>query len=486
MKIVRLGSEARDSIKRGVNRVADAVKVTYGPYGKSVAIGRPYQTPLITVDGLRVAEVVEPIDEIEQLGAELIKDSLTSSNKDSGDGSTVNAILVQAIANAGFSKTEKKSIVETNSVDSIDVKEEITKACDDVVYELKVMATEPTPEQITYVAVTSVKDKTLGEGIGNLFNTLGKDAVVKMVDAPDTEIKFETIRGADINVGLPAPHFDNTGNGEYREANPSILVTNIPIEVGTLDVLINKLAAKDKKSLIVICDSVTKEANLEFVKDEKFTTVCLKAPLFNDRERFLDYATLVGGKFIERDIDSLNDTKVEELGTTKVVIVSKDQTALVGCSDTSERIEKLKKLSQEATNNFDRDILQKRIGTLANGIGIIKVGAKSESDRDYLKEKIDDAIKATRGAFDGVLKGGGLALYEAAEKVKDSILYDCLKEPHRLLKKSGVKDVPEHVVDTLKVISNSLIRACNVAGNIITIEVGINEKREKVEDNNLD
>jgi chaperonin GroEL len=487
MKIVRLGNEAKISIKTGVDAVANAVKLTLGPAGRNAIIGRPYQNPLLTNDGITVAREIELQDEIEQLGKEAVDDALKSANGQAGDGTTTTTVLLQAINNSAFKRLESKNKFEKVSESPMNVRKVIIEDTKKAIQLLKKQVKQiKSLKDLERVAIISVENEYLGKNIAKIFHELGKESLIQTVDSPFEEVTFDSIKGLDISAGLPTVHFENINN-KYLTDNPTILVTNhylsSPDQVKSFTT---------EKPLIIIADNFTKEFIAECINttDTNTPVIPLKVPVFNESETLKDYACILGATFIDKDKDNIATKGLECLGTSEKVIISKDKTVFVGVhGDITNRKKTLEEQLETVESEYDKELLKKRISKLSGGIGVIKVGSNSPSEKDYLKLKIEDAVNATRSALEeGIVKGGGLALKEVAEQMKDSILYEALIAPYNQiqLNAGGNLEIGEEVIDPFKVTRTALEKASSVASIIITTEIAIADKREPKKDKTLE
>jgi len=487
MKIVRLGNEAKLSIKAGVDFVANAVKLTLGKDGRNAIIGRPYQNPLLTNDGITVAREIELEDEIEQLGKEAVDDALKSANAQAGDGTTTTTVLLQAINNSAFKRLESKNKFEKVTESPMSVRKVIIEDTKKAI-ELLRKQVKPikTLKDLERVATISVEDEYLGKNIAKIFHELGKESIIQTIDSPFEEVTFDSIKGLDMSAGLPTPHFANANN-KYLTDNPAVLVTN--------HYMVSPEQVKHfatGRPLIIIADNYTKEFIADCIEttESENPVIPLKVPVFNESETLKDYACILGAVFIDKDKDNISTKGIECLGTSEKVIISKEKTVFVGVhGDITNRKKTLEEQLETVESEYDKELLKKRIGKLSGGIGIIKVGSSSPSERDYLKLKIEDAVNATRSALEeGIVKGGGLALKEVAEQMKDSILYEALMAPYNQiqLNAGGNFEVGEDVIDPFKVTRTALDKASSVASIIITTEIAIADKKEPKKDKTLE
>ena len=486
MKIVRLNEEARLSIKNGIDKVANAVKLTIGPAGGNALIGRLYQTPLITNDGITVAREITLDDEIEQVAKEALDDALQSANGEAGDGTTTTTVLLQAIVGKAYELLRPKNGFDKEKMNGMAVRKLIQQETDRAIKLLKPKEIKDL-ESLENVATISIENPFIGKSIAKLFHELGKDAIIQVVDSPSNDITFESIRGLTINTGLPSVNFEN-GKNRYEAFNPTVLVTNHIIS----DPSKVKQFIQENRPLIIIADSISKEFISECMHtmDTSSQVIPIKVPVFNEFEILKDYAIQLGATFIDRDLDKIEEFGIDSLGTAERIAILKDKTVFVGINgDTKERINNLKEQLIESESEFEKENLKRRIQSLSGGVGIIKLGADSKTDREYLRLKIEDAVNATRWALEeGVVKGGGLALKEVAEQMSDSILYEVLLTPYRQIQENAGGELPigENVIDPVKVTRTALLKASNVASTIITTSIAIADKREDKKDPSIE
>jgi len=481
MKIHKTGDEAKKSIATGVNIIVDALKTTYGSNGGNATIKRKYTTPLITNDAKSIIDDFELDNELEDLGREVLQQAVNSVNDLTGDGRKTTSILLQAIMNAGFKKLN--SIKENNS--PMAVRKEIIEACSKVIKLIKPKTIE-TPEEITNVATVSSESKEIGETIAKMFVELGKDALITVQDGFNGVIETETLKGTDLDAGLPHKTLSNTDDIEYREPNPNIIITNHPIDsVKDIKTLIQKA---NGESLILICEHfspILYEYVVQMKLSGEFTIIPIKAPTVTKSYLLEDLAILLNTELCDKEIHKLEEAKV---GSCKNIIVGKGKTTFIGTDgDTKERIAKLNEELKQAESLYDQDKLKTRIHKLSGGMGIIRVGGETDTDRGYLKLKIKDAVNATRQAMKGgVVKGAGYCLKEVSDTMEVNILSEAIKEPYRLIYESGVTEISDSIIDPYNVVKASLEKACSQAGLIITNEISIADKREKGKDISLE
>lgn len=483
-KIYALNDEAKLKIKSGIDKVANAVKLSLGPSGRNAIIGRPFNDPLFTNDGITIAKEMCLDDEIEQLGLETVRTALKSANDMAGDGTTTTTVLLQAIMEEGFKRLEGGLL---GKQDPMAVRKDIQEACILVLEKLKTEAIPiSTLEELIRVATISVESPQIGALIAQMFHDLGKDALITAQDGFNLDIETETIKGSSIEAGLISPYLANNEKGEYTEFNPLILVTTTQINnIEDITPIIIKTSEGNRKTLVVVAEQFSKDMINSFVSSKisgVFTVIPIKAPTTSKSYLLEDLAISLGTKLLTDNISTL---EVSDLGTCDRVVVGKDKTLLFGTKgDTSSRVKELQTEMKTAESLYDRDKLQKRIGKMS-GIGVIKVGASTDAERDYLKLKIEDAINATRCALEeGVVKGGGLTLMEIANSMDVNILTEALKAPYNQIQKNagGKLEIGADVIDPVKVTRTCLEKACSVAGLVITTEIAIADKKEEPKD----
>lgn len=489
MKLFLIEEQAKHKVKLGLDKVANAVKLSLGHSGRNAIIGRPYQAPLITNDGITIAREIELEDEIEQIGKEALDEALKSANDEAGDGTTTTTVLLQAITDEAFKRLEPKGKLVKEVTDPMVIRKEINEATQKALEILKTKARLiETLEDIENVATISVENKDLGKKIAKMFHELGKDAVIQTMDSHGFDVEFETIKGLEINAGLPSYHFINDKT-QYKCENPYILVTNHTIQHDSqLESVISEALTK-KRPIVILAEHISKGMIDLFAEEfETINIIPVKCPIFNDNEILKDYASILGAKFYDT-FDDLKNFTLKDFGTCDQFIMGKDKTKLIEShGDTTKRIEEVKGQLKDVDTLFDKEQLKKRIGRLQGGMGAIKVGAMTGTDREYLKLKLEDAVNATRHAMaEGVVKGGGLALMEVADELGDTIITKALRTPYEQIQKnSGGCEVGDNVIDPVKVTRTALEKASSVAGLFITIEIAIADKREPKKDKTID
>jgi len=418
-KLITYNEEAREALKRGVDALANTVKVTLGPKGRNVVLEKGYGAPTITNDGVTIAKEIELSDRVENMGAEIIKEVATKTNDVAGDGTTTATILAQAIIAEGL-----KNIASGAS--PIGIKRGIEKASEAVVEELKNISKEISPdkkEEIAQVATISAKDPAIGNKIAEVIQSVGKDGVVTVEEAQTFGVSSEIVEGMQFDRGYVSPYMiTNTERmiAEYKDAY--ILITDRKIaSINEIVPLLEQLAQAGKKDLIIIAEEVEGDALATLVVNKlrgTFNALAIKAPGFGDRreEMLEDIATVTGGKVIsEKAGMKLDAVEMNMLGEAHKVVSTKENTTIVGGKGTKDAIEKrvaqLRAQIKQMDSEFDREKLEERLAKLSGGVAIIKVGAATEVEQKEKQHRIEDAIAATKAAIEeGVVPGGGVAL----------------------------------------------------------------------------
>ncbi len=428
-KQVIYGEEVKKKLQRGVDTVANAVKVTLGPRGRNVILDKGFGGPTITNDGVSIAREIVLKDKFENMGAEIIKEVAQKTNEVAGDGTTTATVLTQALFNEGLKQT-------TMGVNAMAVRNGMEHAALDVVAALKEMATQISSiEEIKQVATISAEDAELGEKIAETIDKVGKDGVVTVEESQSFGIETELTEGMQFDKGYVSPYMvTNPERMEAEYKNTQILITDKKISsVQEILPLLEKIAQTGKKELIIIADDVEGEALATFVVNKLkggFSVLAVKAPGYGDRkkEMLADIAVTTGGTLITDDFGlKLEDVALEQLGKADRVIATKDNTTIVGGGgdkkDITDRVAALKAQLEQTSSKFDKDKIAERIAKLAGGVAVIRVGAATETEMKYLKLKIEDAVNATRAAIEeGIVPGGGTSLARAASIVEKNLM----------------------------------------------------------------
>ncbi len=518
--------DARQKLLRGINALANVVKVTLGPKGRNVVLDKGYGAPTITKDGVTVAKEIEVEDKFENAGVELVKEVASKTNDDVGDGTTTATVLAQAIVIEGMKNV-------TAGANPVALKRGLDKCTAAIIKELQETISKPVDEnEIANVASISANDKEIGEKIAAAMKEVGKDGVITVEESQSFGMDIETVRGMRFDKGYVSPYMiTNTERMEAEYNEPYILITDKKITaVHDILPLLEKVAQGGKKELVIIAEDVEGEALATFVVNKlrgTFNVLAVKAPGFGDRrkEMLQDIAVLTGGKVITEEVGlKLENATIDDLGTARKVIATKDNTTVVeGKGDekeVKERVAQIRKLIEQTDSEFDREKLQERLAKLAGGVAVIKVGAATETEMKEVKHRIEDAVGATKAAVEeGVVAGGGVALIRAIkvleglnlekeEAVAKSILLRALEEPLRQIainagvdgavvaeevKKNkgsygynaatGVYEdmIKAGIIDPTKVTRFALQNAVSIAGMFLTTEAVVTDLPKKDE-----
>jgi len=465
--------KAREALKRGVDTLADAVKITLGPKGRNVVLDKGYGAPTITNDGVTIAKEIELEDKVENMGAAIVKEVATKTNDVAGDGTTTATLLAQAIISEGM-----KNIAAGAS--PVGIRRGIERATEVIVkklHDLAIPISASKKSEIAQVATISAKDRSIGEKIAEVIQQVGKDGVVTVEQSQTFGIEHEVVEGMQFDRGYVSPYMIT--NAERMEAiyeNPYILITDKKISaISDILPLLEKLAKTGKKELVIIADDVEGEALATLVVNKLrgiFHTLAVKSPGYGDRkkEMLADIAVVTGGRVVSEEIGlKLENVDLEVLGEAKRVIATKDNTTIVDGKGKKQEIEKrvnqIKTQLENTTSEFDKEKLQERIAKLSGGVAIIRVGAATEVEQKEKQHRIEDAVSATKAAVDeGIVPGGGVALIrcmDALEKLLDE-------------KSSLPKDEQVGVEIMLRAIRKPLMQIADnagVSGEVVVAEV---------------
>jgi chaperonin GroEL len=523
-KELRFDQEARNSILRGVNILADAVKVTLGPKGRNVILEKSFGSPTVTKDGVTVAKEIELEDKFENMGAQMVKEVASKTSDTAGDGTTTATVLAQAIYREG-------SKVVAAGANPMDVKRGIDLAVEEVIKELKKLS-KPTKDQkeISQVGTISANDdEAIGNIIAESMNKVGKEGVITVEEAKGMETTLEVVEGMQFDRGYLSPYFvTDPEKMETVLENPYILLSEKKIS-NMKDMLpILEQMAKMGKPFLVIAEDVEGEALATLVVNKlRGTLKCcaVKAPGFGDRRKAMleDIAILTGGKVISEDLGiKLENIKLNDLGQAKRITVDKDNTTVVdGAGDKDDiegRVKQIRVQIDETTSDYDREKLQERLAKIIGGVAVINVGAATETEMKEKKARVEDALNATRAAVEeGIVPGGGVAYLrclpaleklklEGDKKIGVDIVKRALEEPIRQIANNAgqegsvvtekvknekgafgfdaAKDeyadmIKVGIIDPTKVVRLALKNASSVASLMITTEALVAEKPEK-------
>ena len=424
-KNITFNTDARAKLAKGVNTLADAVTVTMGPTGRYVALQRTFGAPTITNDGVSVAKEIELEDNIENMGAQLVKEVATKTNDTVGDGTTTATLLAQAIVNDGLRNVAA-------GANPLAIRRGIDKAVNAAVAEMKKQAKPvETKEQIASVGTISAGDPEVGEKIAEAMEVVGKDGVITVEDSNTFGIDIDVVEGMEFDKGYLSPYMvNNTETMKAELSNPYILITDQ--KISTIQDILPLLEGimQSGKPLLIIAEDVESEALATLVLNKirgTLNVVAVKAPGFGDRRKRMleDIAIVTGGQPIMEELGvALSDVTLDMLGTAKSVKVTKDATTIVDGAgkkaDIEERINTINAQIEETSSDFDREKLQERKAKLSGGVAVIKVGAATEAELKETKSRIDDALQATHAAVEeGIVAGGGAALIDAMTVLDD-------------------------------------------------------------------
>lgn len=423
-KDVKFGNEARVKMLNGVNVLADAVKVTLGPKGRNVVLDKAFGAPTITKDGVSVAREIELEDKFENMGAQMVKEVASKANDAAGDGTTTATVLAQAIVNEGL-----KAVAA--GMNPMDLKRGIDKAVAAVVEELKTLSKPcETAKEIEQVGTISANsDETVGKLIAQAMEKVGKEGVITVEDGTGLDDALDVVEGMQFDRGYLSPYFINKPEaGTVELDNPYILLVDKKISNIREILPVLEAVAKAGKPLLIIAEDIEGEALATLVVNTMRGIVkvaAVKAPGFGDRRKAMlqDIAILTAGTVISEEIGmELEKATLEELGQAKRVVISKDNTTIIdGIGDEAQikgRVAQIRQQIEDSTSDYDKEKLQERVAKLAGGVAVIKVGAATEVAMKEKKDRVDDALHATRAAVEeGIVAGGGVALVRAASKV---------------------------------------------------------------------
>ena len=529
-KKISFSEEARQKAKRGVDKLADAVKVTLGPKGRNVVLDKGYGAPVITKDGVTVAKEIELEDKEENIGAELVKEVASKTNDVAGDGTTTATILAQSIIHEGLKNV-------TAGSNPLLLKKGIEKGVQAITQELKKISKEvSSQEEIEQVAAISANDPEIGKKIAEAMNKVGKDGVVTVEESQSFGVEVELTEGMQFDKGYVSPYMiTNPDRMEAEYEDPYILITDKKLSsVQEFLPLLEKLAQMGKKDLVIIAEEVEGEALATLVVNKlrgTFNALAVKAPGFGDRrkEMLQDIATLTGGKVISEEVGlKLEKVDIDMLGQARKVKATKENTTIIegkgDQDDIKKRVEQIRKEIEQSDSDFDKEKLQERLAKLSGGVAVIKVGAATEVEMKEKKHRVEDALAATRAAGEeGIVVGGGVAFIRALkalenvqtenleEKVGLDILKRALEAPIRQLAENAGKDgsvvaeavknndgnfgynaltdkyedlVKAGIIDPTKVARCALENAASVASLFLTTEAIITDIPEKHEGHN--
>ena len=525
-KEITYSEEARQALLRGVNKLADAVKITLGPRGRNVILEKKFGAPQMTKDGVTVAKEIELEEPVENLGAQMVKEVASKTSDDAGDGTTTATVLAQAIFREGIKNV-------TAGMNPMSLKRGIERAVAEVVSFIKGLAKPVEGDSVAQVGtISSNNDETIGNIIAEAMDKVGKDGVITVEEAKGMETSLEVVEGMQFDRGYLSPYFITDPERLECELEDLLILLHEKKISSMKDLLpLLEQVAKLGKALLIIAEDVEGEALATLVVNRLRGTLkiaAVKAPGFGDRRKAMlqDIAVLTGGKVITEDLGiKLENVKLEDLGEAKRVTIDKDDTTIIegkGASgDIEGRVKQLRTQIEETSSDYDREKLQERLAKLVGGVAIIKVGAATEVEMKEKKARVEDAMHATKAAVEeGIVPGGGVTLLRAVKRLADLKIEDdeeavgvkivkrALEEPLRLIASNAghdgsivVEKVRENkgdygfnaqtlqfenllasgIIDPAKVVRNAIENASSIAGLLITTEAMISEipKEEK-------
>lgn len=513
---------ARRALERGVNKVADAVKVTLGPKGRNVVLDKKWGSPTITKDGVTVAKEIELEDPYENMGAQLCKEVASKTNDVAGDGTTTATVLAQAIVNEGLRYVAAGG-------NPIAVKRGIDKAVEQVISHIKATA-QPIKdkEQVEFVATIAGNDPEVGKHVAEAMDKVGKDGVITVEESKGRETVLEVVEGMQFDRGYISPYF--VTDPERMEAileNPLILIHEKKISNAQEFLPFLEKAAAARRPIVLIAEDIEGDALATIVLNKirgVLQIAAVKAPGFGDRRKAMleDIAVLTNGQFISEDLGvKLDNVTVDMLGTAKKIVISKEDTTIIEGAGSKDavmgRIDLIKRQIETTDSNYDREKLQERLAKLSGGVAVIKVGASTETELKEKKHRYEDALSATRAAVEeGIVPGGGSTLLRASDKLSTeglttdeatgvAIVKRAIEEPLRHIAKNAglegsviaekvraaaegfglnavtgeiVDMVKAGIVDPAKVTRSTITNAASIAALVLTTETLVVEKPE--------
>lgn len=529
-KVIKFNEDARKSLKKGIDAVADAVKITLGPRGRNVVLDKGYGGPTITNDGVSIAKEITLKDKFENMGAEIAKEVATKTNDIAGDGTTTSVILVQAIVSEGLKHTSM-------GVNAMMLRAGIEDATREALKALKTIAKPiKSKDEIRQVATISAESADIGKIIADTIDKVGKDGVVTVEESQSIGIDSEVVEGLEFDKGYVSAYMITNAErmeAEYKDA--PIFITDKKIStLKEIYPLLENVAKVGVKELIIIAEDVDGEALTTFVLNKlrgSFSVLAIKAPGYGDKKKEMldDIAVMVKTQVISEDVGiKLENVEFKMLGRASKVIATKDKTIIVGGkgnkTEIDARVASLKAQRKASTSKFDNEKLDERIAKLAGGVAVIKVGAATETEMKYLKLKIEDAVNATKAAIEeGIVAGGGSALIRAAKKIMENkmaattnetrlgyeIILKALESPLKQIAVNAGKDdgsvivnkvmesmemsagydastdtieknmLERGIIDPVKVTRTALENASSAAAILLTTEVAIADEPEE-------
>ncbi len=524
-KMIKFDADARDKLKRGVDQLANTVKITLGPRGRNVILDKKYGSPIVTNDGVTIAKEIELADPFENMGAQMVKEVASKTNDVAGDGTTTATLLAQVIIREGF-----KNLAA--GANPMFMKKGIEAATNAAVDSLKKQS-KVVRDSATIASVASISannDESIGKIIAEAMEKVGKDGVITVEDAKGTEMELDVVEGMQFDRGYLSPYFiTNPETMKVELDEPVILVHDKKISTMKDILPILEKVAQMGRPLLIVSEDIDGEALATLVVNKLRGTLqvaAVKAPGFGDRRKAMleDLAVLTGGRVMCEDAGlKLENTTTADLGRCSKVTIDKDNTTIVGgkgkSADVKARIQQIRAQIEDTTSDYDREKLQERLAKLAGGVAVIRVGAMTESEMKEKKHRVEDALSATRAAVEeGIVAGGGVALLRAAKAITDlklegeaavgrDIVARAVEEPVRMIaENAGVEGslVVAHlraekkpnvgfnaakmiyedmfeagIIDPVKVTRSALQNAASIAALLLTTEACVTDEPEK-------
>ncbi len=524
-KMIKFDADARDKLKRGVDQLANTVKITLGPRGRNVILDKKYGSPIVTNDGVTIAKEIELADPFENMGAQMLKEVASKTNDVAGDGTTTATLLAQVIIREGF-----KNLAA--GANPMFMKKGIEAATNAAVDSLKKQS-KVVRDSATIASVASISannDESIGKIIAEAMEKVGKDGVITVEDAKGTEMELDVVEGMQFDRGYLSPYFiTNPETMKVELDEPVILVHDKKISTMKDILPILEKVAQMGRPLLIVSEDIDGEALATLVVNKLRGTLqvaAVKAPGFGDRRKAMleDLAVLTGGRVMCEDAGlKLENTTTADLGRCSKVTIDKDNTTIVGgkgkSADVKARIQQIRAQIEDTTSDYDREKLQERLAKLAGGVAVIRVGAMTESEMKEKKHRVEDALSATRAAVEeGIVAGGGVALLRAAKAITDlklegeaavgrDIVARAVEEPVRMIaENAGVEGslVVAHlraekkpnvgfnaakmiyedmfeagIIDPVKVTRSALQNAASIAALLLTTEACVTDEPEK-------
>lgn len=527
-KQIQYKEQAREALKRGVDKIANAVKVTLGPKGRNVVLDKGFGSPTITKDGVTVAKEVELKNKFENVGAELVKEVASKTNDVAGDGTTTATVLAQAIVAEGFSAVN-------SGANPLILKRGMDKAVDWVIDFLNKKKQKVTGDRVREVASISANDPEIGKLIADVFKQVGSEGVVTVEESQSSEMSKEIVEGMQFDKGFISPYMvTNTERMEAIYEDALMLITDRKISsIQDIVPLLEQLSKSGKRELIIIAEEVDGDALATLVVNKlrgNFVSLAIKAPGFGDRKKEMleDIAIVTGGQVISEEKGmKLENVELSMLGKAHRIVSTKENTIIIGGkgkkTDIEKKVFQLKSQLAKSTSDFDKEKLQERIAKLSGGVAVIRVGANTETELKEKKFRIEDAVNATRAALEeGIVSGGGVALFEAARELNIksvkgtsefgdeakglAVIKAVLEKPLRAIAENAGKDpndvvqqilkmepgigfnaltgeyvnmINAGIIDPLKVVKAELTNAVSVASLILTTEAVVTDEPEE-------